>query len=45
MDSSLINSIERLAGESLKAKIQEFENFLASLMLACMPMSKKQPLH
>ncbi|EJB14758.1 hypothetical protein HPCPY1962_0770 [Helicobacter pylori CPY1962] len=33
-----------LAGESLKAKIQEFENFLASLMLACMPTSKKQPL-
>ncbi|GHR93427.1 hypothetical protein VN1279_13760 [Helicobacter pylori] len=30
-----------LAGESLKAKIQEFKNFLASLMLACMPTSKE----
>ncbi|GAA8392854.1 hypothetical protein HpBT223_11580 [Helicobacter pylori] len=34
-----------LASESLKAKIQEFKSFLASLMLACMPTSKKQPLH
>ncbi|EJB12951.1 hypothetical protein HPCPY1313_1192 [Helicobacter pylori CPY1313] len=33
-----------LAGESLRAKMQEFESFLASLILACMPTSKKQPL-
>ncbi|EQL63189.1 hypothetical protein N406_07735 [Helicobacter pylori FD577] len=32
-----------LAGESLKAKIQEFESFFSEL-LACMPTSKKQPL-
>ncbi|GHS37160.1 hypothetical protein VN1158_07440 [Helicobacter pylori] len=34
MDSSLINSIERLAGESLKAKIQEFESFFSEFNIS-----------
>ncbi|GAA9002909.1 hypothetical protein Taitung16_13810 [Helicobacter pylori] len=41
IDRSLRNSIERLSQRELEAKMQEFESFLASLMLACMPTSKE----